>query len=156
MYPFFNQRPKPHFVPDPGGKLRLATVPVRPSGERMKAFYANSLLVPFKEWLGWNSYAINLVNEFYYGLRQRSRANVAPVRDIYAPESIDLFNRIAALLDARIRAAGARGIIVYSAKAVSALRHVAESHMEALDLYPVFLQAGAGDDARCYFADGYH
>jgi lysophospholipase L1-like esterase len=156
MHPFFNQKPKPHFVGGPDGKLALANVPARPRGARMKAFYANSLPVPFKEWLGWNSYAFNLLNELYYGVRRQNAGPAGPATSIYSKESVSMLNAIARMLHTSVSSIGAHGVIVFSAESISVNRYIDENHMQLLDLYPRFLEAGSGDAAYCYFADGYH
>jgi len=157
MHPFFNQKPKPHFRMSSDGSLQLHNIPPEPIGERARAFYGQSLPLPFKEWLGWNSYAFNLLNEAYVGLVRKSRAGTqTAAQNIYTPQSIALFNGITRLLASKLELIGARGIVVFSAKAISTGKFVADDDLQVLDLYPAFRDAGNGDDAKCYFPDGYH
>ena len=156
MHPFFNQKPKPHFLKSAAGAPTLTNVPAKPLGKRAEYFYDNSLPVPFKEWLGWHSYTFNLMNEIYYGLRHRSSTNATSLDSIYSTASIDLFNSIVGLLQARLDEIGAKGLLVFSTKEISENGYIVQDHLKVLDLYPAFLDAGIGDPSKYYFSDGYH
>jgi lysophospholipase L1-like esterase len=156
MHPFFNQKPKPHFRLTQRGDLELQNVPPAPIGERARLFHSNSLPVPFKEWLGWHSYAFNLLNEVYYGMRRSPMTTSAVPANIYTPESIALFNAIIRMLNDKASEVEARVVLVFSTKAISTNRLLEPDQVPVLDLYPDFLSTGLGDDTKLYFSDGYH
>jgi len=156
MHPFFNQKPKPLFRFTQRGELELFNVPPEPTGERARVFHANSLPVPFKEWLGWNSYAFNLLNEAYYGMRRSMMAASDEPANIYTPESIAMFDAIVRALNDKASELGVRVVLINSTKAISTNRLLVSDRVPVLDLYPEFRRVGRGDDTRCYFSDGYH
>lgn len=156
MYAFFNQKPKPQFVRTREGGLELTNVPVRADSPEAERFHAMSLPVPCREWLGWNSYAYNVLNEFWHGLRRsephRLPEGVPKVND----QSVWMYNAILRLLEDEIRRAGADGLLVHTIAQVSGTDRVVPGSLELLDLHPDFLAQGRGNASGFFFADGYH
>jgi len=160
-YPFFNQKPKPEFVFDDAGRLELTNVPVRPTGPRAARFYANSIPVPFREWLDWSSYSYNFLNQKYYGLmREYSRRDpqtTSDPADPFGPESFRKFNGIVAKLEEELDRIGAHGIIVHGAGQISEKSYLLDVGLPVIDLYPKLAalddeQHGSGP----WFPDRYH
>ena len=159
QYPFFNQKPKPQFLITDKGALKLVNVPVEPIGPRYKVFYDNSLPLPFKEWLGWHSYAYTYINEKYYLLKSKyTRRNnfVEPDRKRFSNESVTLFKKIISELKSRLDEIGAKGLIVHSSKDLNENNYLANSSLPILDLYPKFSGYARTASAELFYKDGFH
>ena len=159
QYPFFNQKPKPQFLITDKGALKLVNVPVEPIGPRYKVFYDNSLPLPFKEWLGWHSYAYTFINEKYYLLKSKyTRRNnfVEPDRKRFSNESVTLFKKIISELKSRLDEIGAKGLIVHSSKDLNENNYLANSSLPILDLYPKFSGYARTASAELFYKDGFH
>lgn len=156
QYPFFNQKAKPYFALTTAGELELRNVPVRSIGTRADEFYARSLPLPFREWLGWHSFAYNVLNEYWHSLSRGRQQGKPDVQAVFTPDSVALFNAIIGRLAEKIAATGARGVLVHSSRVASDSALIAGNHLPVIDMYPLFRRTGSGDEAQFYFADGYH
>jgi lysophospholipase L1-like esterase len=158
QHPFFNQKPKPQFIISEGGNLALFNVPVEPVGDKCQEFYSNSLPLPFKDWLGWHSYAYSLFNEKYFGvMRQYSTGSGGNAgREIFSRHSVALFNGIISELKKRLDEVGAKGLVVHSSKEISENHYLETSAIPVLDLYPVFKAYSQTASRELYYKDGYH
>jgi len=156
MYAFFNQKPKPQFERSADDRLVLSNVPVRADSPEARRFHDQSLPVPCKEWLGWNSFAFNAANSFYHGLI-RGEAHRLPAGEEKVNErSIWVYNGLLRMIEQEVAAAGAQGLLVHSIRQVSGTNQVVAGKLRVLDLHPVFVARGHGDRAGHFFKDGYH
>ena len=105
QHPFFNGKAKPQYVLTEQGEIRLTNVPVRPIGPKAEDFYENSLPLPFREWLGWHSYAYNYFNDKYYVIKRRtSKSKSAELsREVFSTTSVLLFKKNYWLTQSQIR-----------------------------------------------------
>jgi lysophospholipase L1-like esterase len=152
---FFNQKPKPRFVFQDDGGIELTNVPVKATGAEAERFYERSLPVPFKEWLGWNSFSYNFLNEKYHRIR-RARTNEPDGSPrAFSEESVALFKAIIGDLGDELGEIGAKGIVVHTSRDLSEDYSLDGIGVPVLDLYPTFANRAPGDDAL-FFPDGYH
>lgn len=158
QHPFFNQQPKPQFAVSDEGVLKLLNVPVKPVGAKCQEFYDNSLPLPFKDWLGWHSYAYNFFNEKYYSLKRKfaPSRSAEPNPERFSKKSVALFNRIILELKGTLDGLGAKGLVVHASKDLSEHNYLANSSLPVLDLYPKFLSYTRADSAELFYKDGYH
>jgi lysophospholipase L1-like esterase len=157
QYPFFKQKAKPQFLLDDSGELELVNVPVRSMGPNSEEFYRKSLPVPFKEWLGWNSYSYNYLNQQYHSLRMQLGSGLAPPADlqVFSTESIALFSALVSRLRSHLDELGATGLIVYSAPELHEKLDGVELDLPVVDVFPKFADAQAqGQDP--WYSDRYH
>ena len=101
---FSNQNSKPQFVFDGEGSNKLANVPVRSVGPEAEKGFGNSIPVSFKEWLGWNSYAENVLDQKYFGWGQKMEGKACGESDksVFSTSSIQLFAAIVSRLQEEI------------------------------------------------------
>lgn len=159
QYPFYNQKPKPQFLVGKDGNLVLINVPVKSIGPKSKYFYDNSLPLPFKEWLGWNSYAFNILNEKYYMLKTkyaRDSSSATEGRERFNSESITLFKKIISKLKVTLDEIGAKGLVVHSSKDISEKKLLEGSSLPIVDLHPIFSRSIQKTSVDPFFHDGYH
>lgn len=157
QYPFYNQKPKPQFLLTAAGDLSLSNVPVRSVGPMARAYDHNSLPLPFKEWLGWHSYAFTFLNEQYYAARHGSGSGeslLSPERPL-SVESFQLFNRIVQELKAKLDEIHAKGFLVHASRELSA-NPLLKSSIPVIDLYPRFADWARSDSVGPWFKDGFH
>lgn len=157
QFSFFNQKPKPRYILSPNGELMLTNVPPRAEGPRAEEFYGDSLPLPFGEWLGWHSFAYNVVNAQYFALKRRYWPAPRRVEDSlpYSPSSVRLFNRIVAELETLLLQIGARGVIVHASPDLNRDREALDTAFTVVDMYPVFMESRRRG-AEPWFSDGYH
>lgn len=138
QHPFFNGKAKPQFILSERDELRLVNVPVKPIGPKAEDFYDNSLPLPFREWLGWHSYAYNYFNEKYYALKRKTTKSKSAElsREVFSATSIRLFKKILEQLKIKLDDIGAKGLIVHASKDVSERGYWAGCPLPVLDLYP--------------------
>ena len=156
QYAFYNQKPKPLFTRQPDGTLQLANVPVQGDSARAQEFYGNSIPLPFREWLGWNSYAYNWLNEKYYGIRRRSAPDHLKPLPRFSPASLAMFRDIVAMLKRTLDDAGIRLLIVHAAADVSAQRPFNDVSVPVLDLSSAFADYERTSGQPAMFSDGFH
>ncbi len=158
QHPFFNQKPKPQFVFDDSGNLKLVNVPPRSVGDRAESFFADSLPLPFREWLGWHSYAYVFLNERYYGIRRsmhRDTPGATPPQSALTDASIRLFNATVLELRRRLDEMGATGVIVHASKEIADRESAFYGALPVVDAYPAFAAEKAAGRAPWY-QDGFH
>jgi lysophospholipase L1-like esterase len=157
QYPFFNQKAKPQFVLDDAGNLQLLNVPVRSFGPKAEAFHKDSIPLPYREWLGWHSFAYIFLNERYYATRRQFgwNAPAPPPLPIFSPDSIRLFNAIVLELRRRLDEIGARGVIVHAAKEIHDVQAQFNGALPVVDAYSAFELAKKAGQPPLY-SDGYH
>lgn len=158
QHPFFNGKAKPQFVLTDQKEIQLINVPVKPMGPKAEDFYDNSLPVPFREWLGWHSYAYNYFNDKYYMLKRRtSRSKSAELsRQVFSTTSVLLFKKIIGLLKVKLDEIGSKGLIVHASKEVSENKYLSDCPLPVLDLYPVVEASEREHGVALYYADGVH
>jgi lysophospholipase L1-like esterase len=156
QHAFYNQKPKPYFIRQPGGSLMLANVPVTGASVPAREFYRQSIPLPFREWLGWNSYAYTWLNEKYYGVRRRSAPQTGKPLPRYSAHSVALFGDIVALLKRTLDEAGVQLLIVHAAKEVSEQRPFTDATIPLLDLSAKFDDYARETGAAAMFSDGFH
>jgi lysophospholipase L1-like esterase len=155
QFAFFNQKPKPQFVFDDAGALRLTNVPVTANSPQAQEFYRYSIPVPFREWVGWHSYAYNWLNEKYYGIRRRS-APSRPPTPRFSSHSIALFNGIVAEIKATVDREGIDLLIVHAAAEVAAQRPFAIPGIPVVDASEKFAEYQKVHGEPAMFSDGFH
>jgi lysophospholipase L1-like esterase len=152
---FFNQKPKPRFVFQADGDIALTNVPVKATGPEAERFYERSLPVPFKEWLGWNSFSYNFLNEKYHRIRRARNNEPDGGSAAFSEDSVALFTAIIGNLSDELDEIGAKGIIVHTSRDLSENYSLDGIGLPVLDLHPTFANRAPGDDAL-FFPDGYH
>lgn len=158
QFPFFNQKAKPQFVFDDRGNLKLVNVPAKAIGARAQAFHDDSIPLPFREWLGWHSYAYVFLNERYYAMRRSMRSNApgaAPVRPGFSDESIRLFNATVLELRHRLDEIGAKGVIVHASKEIADRQSEFNGELPLVNAYPAFAAAKTAG-RQPWYQDGFH
>lgn len=157
QFPFFKQKAKPQYLLDDRGNLELVNVPVQPIGPNAEEFYRNSIPVPFKEWLEWNSYSYNLLNQRYHGLHKKSGRNSAALADlqVFSPKSLALFSAIVSQLRKDIDELGASGIIVHSAPELHENLLGLELDLPVVDAFPIFI-IERNEGREPWYSDAYH
>ncbi len=156
QYAFYNQKPKPHFVLGTNGSLELRNSPVRSEGPQALDFAANSIPLPFREWLGWHSYAYNLLNEQYYRVsRSYRRGGVRPY-DRFRPESVALFNRLVQEIKVTLDERHIPLLVVHAAKEISDRQPLRNPGIPLLDLSGTFAAWEQTHDEPAMFSDGFH
>lgn len=156
QYAFYNQKPKPQFVLQPAGALLLTNVPVVGNSRHALEFYANSLPLPFREWLGWHSYSYNWLNEKYYGVRRQYTRSALTPYERFTTNSITLFNRIVALIKVTLAERGVPLIIVHAASEVSTRSLFADHSIPVRDLSSRFADYARTRHESAMFSDGFH
>src|SRR5688500_16674897 len=158
QHSFFNQKPKPQYILSDDGELRLMNVPVRAIGPKAAEFAANSIPLPFQDWLGWNSYAYGFLNEKYYRAKRRfaERPNVDQRTEAITSESVRLFAAIVRELKIKTHQLGARMVVFHGSREISESEIFRASGVEVVDLYPNLVNNTRDDGDPALFKDGYH
>lgn len=156
QYAFYNQKPKPQFMLGPGDTLQLSNMPVRSSGDKAAEFYGNSLPLPFREWLGWNSYSYNFLNEKYYGVRRRYSSNRVVNKDRFSAESVALFHRLLREMKLKMDGHGVKGVVVHASTDISALGISRKAVFPVVDVWPAFAEYAQSKGSAPMFGDGIH
>lgn len=156
QYSFYNQKPKPQFVLKFDRTLELTNVPVRSVGPKADEFYRNSLPLPFREWLGWHSYAYNWLNEKYYGVKRRYAPVGGVTRERFSPESIDLFNSLLEQITRTLDEHDVRVLVVHASKEISANNLFRAESPEVVDVWPVFAEYARTHSGPPMIPDGVH
>jgi len=157
QHPFFNQKPKPHFVLTQSGELQLQNVPVRSEGPKAAEFLRNSLPLPYADWLGWNSFAYNLLNGPYFSMMRkfRSTRGSAQPAEIFTPGSIALYNRLLEEIALEVDRLGATGLLVHAVPELSQRPEWLRTRLPVVNLDPKF-KASRAAGHEPLFEDGYH
>ena len=160
QFPFYNRKPKPHFIFDADDELVLRNVPVTVAGDYAKQYYSELFPFPFKEWMIWNSYAYLFINEKYQPIRKKyfskEQTSNRPKIERYTPESINLFKSIIAKLKQELESNNIRGIVFHAWPEISHKKYIEDAALPVIDLYPDIVKAGENTDQRIIYEDGVH